>query len=103
MIKPTILKLSQLKEYFEIKIGLTEKILTNFQNSKAKKFIFFSCVKVVTDKVEGDILIEDILLSPIDPYAKSKLAAEKFILANFQELAVNNQHLRVNRKPKTGN
>ncbi len=37
------------QEYFEINVGLTKRIFDHFLKSSAKKFIFFSSVKAVTD------------------------------------------------------
>jgi nucleoside-diphosphate-sugar epimerase len=66
--------------YFDINLGLTQKIFNFFLNSKAEKFIFFSSVKAVTDQVNDEILTEDVIPNPQTPYGKSKLAAEEFIL-----------------------
>jgi len=67
--------------YFDINTGLTQKIYDWFQVSKATKFIYFSSVKAAADKVEGDILTEDVIPSPKGPYGESKIAAENYILS----------------------
>ena len=67
--------------YFDINTGLTQKIYDWFQASKAKKFIFFSSVKAAADRVEGDILTEDVVPCPKGPYGESKIAAENYILS----------------------
>lgn len=68
------------KEYFDINVGLTEKIFQHFLKSKATKFIFFSSVKAVADSVSGEHLTEEDLPNPQTAYGKSKLEAERFII-----------------------
>ena len=68
------------KEYFDINVGLTQKIFDLFLASTATKFIFFSSVKAVADSVSGSFLTEDALPNPQTPYGKSKLEAERYIL-----------------------
>jgi len=67
--------------YFDINTRLTQKIYDWFLTSNAKKFIFFSSVKAAADRVEGDILTEDVVPSPKGPYGESKIAAENYILS----------------------
>ena len=67
--------------YFDINTGLTQRIYDWFLSSNAKKFIFFSSVKAAADKVEGDVLTEDVVPSPRGPYGESKIAAENYILS----------------------
>jgi len=66
--------------YFDVNTGLTQKIYDWFLTSGAKKFIFFSSVKAAADRVEGDVLTEDVVPSPNGPYGESKIAAENYIL-----------------------
>ncbi len=47
------------KVYFEINVGLSRQIFEYFLKSNANKFIFFSSVKAVADKVAGDYLTEE--------------------------------------------
>jgi len=68
------------KEYFEINTGLTQRIFDYFLRSNAVKFIFFSSVKAAADKVEGEILTEDVIPKPVGPYGESKIKAEEYIL-----------------------
>ncbi|HET7733431.1 MAG TPA: NAD-dependent epimerase/dehydratase family protein [Paludibacter sp.] len=68
--------------YFDINTELTQKIYDWFVESEAKKFIFFSSVKAAADRVETDILTEDIVPTPKGPYGESKIAAEKYILSH---------------------
>jgi len=66
--------------YFDINVGLTQQIFEYFLQSNASKFIFFSSVKAVADKVTGEYLTEDAIPDPKTAYGKSKLEAEKYIL-----------------------
>jgi nucleoside-diphosphate-sugar epimerase len=68
------------QEYFDINLGLTQKIFEFFLQSEAKKFIFFSSVKAAADTVQGDSLTETVEPSPGTPYGRSKLAAENYLL-----------------------
>lgn len=69
------------KEYFEVNLGLTQKIFDHFLKSAATKFIFFSSVKAAADSADGDILTEEAAPNPLTAYGKSKLAAEQYILS----------------------
>jgi len=66
--------------YFDINTGLTQKIYDWFLTIDATKFIFFSSVKAAADRVEGDVLTEEVVPSPKGPYGESKIAAENYIL-----------------------
>lgn len=68
------------QEYFDINVGLTQKIFNHFIQSSATKFIFFSSVKAVADSVIGSILTEDTPPNPKTAYGKSKLEAEQYIM-----------------------
>lgn len=70
---------SDAQSYFDINLGLTQKIYDRFLNSSATKFIFFSSVKAAKDSLDGSILTEDIQPTPETPYGKSKLMAEEYI------------------------
>lgn len=69
------------KVYFDVNLGLTKQIFDCFLQSSAEKFIFFSSVKAVADKVDGVQLEENVIPDPQSPYGKSKLAAENYILS----------------------
>ena len=45
---------SAAQAYFDINMGLTQKIFDFFLESSAKKFVFFSSVKAAADSVVGD-------------------------------------------------
>jgi nucleoside-diphosphate-sugar epimerase len=68
-------------QYFEVNVGLTQKIFDHFLTSSAQKFIYFSSVKAVADSVEGEILTEQANPNPRTPYGISKLEAEKYLLS----------------------
>ena len=68
-------------EYFEINVGLTKVVFNQFLQSEARKFIYFSSVKAVTDTVKNKILTEEDIPNPKTPYGQSKLEAEKYILS----------------------
>jgi len=67
--------------YFEVNVGLTQKIFDHFLSSSAQKFIYFSSVKAVADSVEDEILTEEADPNPRTPYGRSKLEAEKYLLS----------------------
>ncbi len=71
-------KQTDAQTYFDINTGLTQQVFDCFLKSSIKKFIFFSSVKAVADKVEG-ILTEEVVPNPVGPYGESKIAAEKYI------------------------
>lgn len=56
---------TEAEKYYEVNTGLTKKMFDAFLRSEAKKFVFFSSIKAK----DGDT-----------PYAKSKKAAEEYIL-----------------------
>lgn len=66
--------------YFEINTGLTKEVFTQFLNSDARDFFYFSSVKAAADSLDG-ILDENHVPAPKTPYGKSKRAAEEFLLA----------------------
>ena len=68
-------------QYFDVNVGLTQKIFEHFLSSSAQKFIYFSSVKAVADLVEGEILTEEADPKPKTPYGKSKLEAETYLLS----------------------
>jgi len=76
------------KEYFDINVGLTQKIYDWFLNSQTKKIIIFSSVKAVADKVEGNFLTEDVVPNPQGPYGESKLASEIYINNQKQKVKI---------------
>jgi len=75
------------KTYFDINLGLTQRIFDYFLKSDARKFIFFSSVKAVADQVKSEQLTEEDIPNPQTAYGKSKLAAENYILDALQNLS----------------
>jgi len=67
------------RDYYEINVGLTQKIFEHYLSSSAKIFIHFSSVKAVADSVIGEFLSEDTIAQPKTHYGKSKLASEKYL------------------------
>lgn len=86
---------SLLKEYFEINTGLTQKIFDYFLQSNANTFIFFSSVKAAADSVNGDMLTEEVIPSPVGPYGVSKIKAEKYILDKISTFSFQQSDKRV--------
>ena len=71
--------------YFKVNRDLTMKVFAYFmEHQDIKKFIFFSSVKAVADKVSGDMLTEDVIPMPKGPYGESKAAAEKQLNDTWQ-------------------
>lgn len=71
--------LSKAEVYFQVNTELTKKIYDYFLASYAKKFIFFSSVKAAADRVEGELVDENVVPTPKGPYGESKIAAERYI------------------------
>lgn len=70
--------------YFKINTGLTQRVFDWFlTQSKAKKFVFFSTVKSAADYVQGDVLTEECIPTPVGPYGESKIQAENYIISKF--------------------
>jgi len=73
------------QSYLDINVGLTKKVIVKFSRQDAKaqrKFILFSSVKAVADRVEG-VLTEDAVPNPQTAYGKSKLEAEGVVRSSF--------------------
>ena len=76
---------TEAQKYFDVNLGLTQKIFDFFLESDIRKFILFSSVKAAANKVEGDVLTEDVVPTPKGPYGESKIAAENYILSKRAE------------------
>lgn len=85
------------EEYFEINVGLTNKIFEHFLQSDAKTFVFFSSVKAAKDSTEGMVLKEDVVPEPIGPYGESKIKAEEYLLSKLPEVESLNKRLFIVR------
>ncbi|WDF68973.1 NAD-dependent epimerase/dehydratase family protein [Sphingobacterium oryzagri] len=66
------------EEYFKINTDLTVALFNAFLASETRDFYYFSSVKACADVV-SDVLFEDTIASPVTPYGKSKLEAERYI------------------------
>ncbi|MBL1410330.1 NAD-dependent epimerase/dehydratase family protein [Sphingobacterium faecale] len=67
-------------EYFKVNKDLTIKLYKEFLKSNIRDFFYFSSVKAVADTVNG-VLDEAIVGTPLTPYGKSKLEAERYLLS----------------------
>lgn len=72
------------KTYHKINVGLTQIIFDYFLTSSANMFIFFSSVKAVADKIDGELL-EKKRPNPATSYGRSKLKAEDYINENLSK------------------
>lgn len=86
------------QEYFDINVGLTKTIFEYFLKSGATKFIFFSSVKAVADRVNGEYLTEDEIPNPQTPYGKSKLEAESYLTTRLHEYTTTRRGERAMKK-----
>lgn len=67
--------------YFDINLGLTQRIFARFRDTPARTFVQFSSVKAVADRVPVGPLTEEAAPDPRTPYGQSKLAAERHLQA----------------------
>ncbi len=67
------------QSYFDINLGLTQRIFERFRASSARVFIHFSSVKAAADRVAEGVLTETVAPDPHTPYGQSKLAAERYL------------------------
>ena len=81
---------------------MTEKIYDWFLTTDAKKFIFFSSVKAAADKVEGEILTEDVVPSPKGPYGESKIKAESYIMSQCANVLMCKESIFKNQESRIG-
>lgn len=70
---------SAAETYFKVNTDLTQKIYDYYLKSTAKKFVFFSSVKAAADRVEGELVDENVEPKPVGPYGESKIKAEEYI------------------------
>ena len=88
---------TEAQKYFDVNLGLTQTIFDFFLHSQIKKFIFFSSVKAAADRVEGNVLTEDVVPLPKGPYGESKIAAENYILSKQAEWEVKGKEVYILR------
>jgi len=81
--------------YFKVNVDLTMKVFNYFINHpNIKKFIFFSSVKAAADQVNGEVLNENMPMTPKGPYGESKAEAEKKINEVWSNLDMNQKDSR---------
>ncbi len=69
--------------YYDVNVGLTQKIYAAFLESSAELFVYLSSAKAVADTWEGDHgLTESAVPNPHSVYGMSKLAAERYLQSN---------------------
>lgn len=73
-------KVSNPADYYEANYELTKQLFDTFISSSASVFIFMSTVKAVADKVDGE-LVEDNIADPKTHYGIAKRQAEEYILS----------------------
>lgn len=79
--------------YFKVNTGLTQRIFDWYMdNANASKFIFFSTVKSAADYVNGDVLTEECVPTPVGPYGESKIQAENYIIGKYAPEALANPY-----------
>ncbi len=67
------------KAYYDVNVGLTEKILNQLDNWKTEKFIYLSSIKAMVDSFSDEIIDENSAITPTQVYGLSKLKAEQSI------------------------
>ncbi|MFT6716399.1 MAG: nucleoside-diphosphate-sugar epimerase [Saprospiraceae bacterium] len=70
------------EDYFRVNTELTKELYQVYLKSSMKKFIYFSSVKAVADRLGETVLLEEHKADPQTPYGKSKRKSEVYILAN---------------------
>lgn len=66
--------------YFEVNVGLTEKLLENISNWNCSTFIYISSVKAAVDSTANHVLTEEMPSTASNVYGRSKLKAEQVIM-----------------------
>ena len=72
------------EDYMRVNAELTAALYDVYVESRIEKFIFFSSVKAVADRLGAQVLDETHLADPQTPYGKSKLKAEEYLLGNLR-------------------
>ncbi len=69
-------------EYYDVNVGLTEKILEKLKSWNTSIFVYLSSVKAVVDSTSSEILSEKDISTASNVYGRSKLATEQLILSS---------------------
>lgn len=69
-------------DYFNVNVGLTQKLITQLDKWNVSTFIYLSSVKAVVDSTSSTSITEDAKLAAKNVYGRSKLAAEQAILSS---------------------
>jgi nucleoside-diphosphate-sugar epimerase len=67
------------REYYDINVGGTQKLLETSRTAGVRRFLFFSSVKVMGDEAYS-LVDESLECRPETPYGTSKLEAEQLVL-----------------------
>jgi len=78
---------SEFFEFNTINYSSLKNLLSTLSdyNKIPKKIIFASTISVYGEKYNKKMYLEDSILEPLSPYARTKLKAEKYLIKNFQE------------------
>ena len=69
-------------DYFNVNVGLTQKLIAQLDKWNVSTFIYLSSVKAVVDSTSSTSITEDAKLTAKNVYGRSKLAAEQAILSS---------------------
>jgi len=80
---------NQSQEYFKVNVELTRQLAHAAAKAGVKRFIYLSSIKVNGEKTNFDsVYREDSSPDPVDDYGKTKLEAEKTLIAAANESAL---------------
>lgn len=85
--------------YMKVNYGLTKRVFDQFlaiPGTGKRSFIFFSTVKAVADRVEGEMLTEEAVPRPVGPYGESKFKAEQYIWEALEKAGAGAEAAAVN-------
>jgi nucleoside-diphosphate-sugar epimerase len=91
--------------YMKVNYGLTKRVFDQFLEASGvgcktgtgkRSFIFFSTVKAVADRVEGEMLTEEAVPRPVGPYGESKFKAEQYIWEALEKAGAGAEAAAVN-------
>lgn len=68
------------EDYRRLNVEATERLLEAARHAGVRRFVFFSTVKAMGEETPREPLDESAVPSPVTPYGKSKLDAERLVL-----------------------